>query len=151
MVFKGVAAAVRSALELLQILLVSALEDYYMGISLFTFSLLINEDFWVFLSFLSSRGVFIPSDKCAENMRSLGKESKSQKSSLISQKNVNKVAGEVETSRKLSVNKIWVSRHPGDGEGKRGFEDFQENFHNFPPNVPPLFVGWGLTTQISWT
>ena len=44
-----------------------------------TFSLLTSEDFWVFLSFLSDRSVFIPSDKCAEKiLRLLGKSRKNQ-------------------------------------------------------------------------
>ena len=54
-------------------------------ITLLTFSLLISEDFWVFLSFLSDRSAFVPSDKCAENTPIAGKREKNpEKSSLIS-------------------------------------------------------------------
>ena len=41
--------------------------------ALLSFSLLISEDFWIFLSFLSDRNVFMPSDKCAENTAIVGK------------------------------------------------------------------------------
>ena len=41
----------------------------FMGRSatLLALSSLISVDFWDFLSFLSDRSVFVPSDKCAEN------------------------------------------------------------------------------------
>ena len=38
-----------------------------MGITLLIFSLLVSEDFWVLLSFLSDRSAKIPCNKCAEN------------------------------------------------------------------------------------
>ena len=57
-----------------------------------TFSLLTSEDLRVFLSFLSDRSVFVPSDECAENTAiALRKSRKSQKSSRISKEEVNKV------------------------------------------------------------
>ena len=57
-----------------------------------TLSLLISEDFCVFLSCLSDHSVFIPSDKYAENTASaVVKSRKSPKSSLISKEKVNRV------------------------------------------------------------
>ena len=54
-------------------------------LSLLNFSLLISEDFWVFLSSLSDRSVFAPSNKCAENSVAARKvKRKIRKSSLIS-------------------------------------------------------------------
>ena len=66
--------------------------DYLRSI-LSTFSLLISEDFWVSLSFVSDRSVFAPSDKCAESTAITGKREgcHTQKSSLISKEKVNKV------------------------------------------------------------
>ena len=49
-----------------------------------TFSFLILEDFWVFLSFLSDRSVSIPSENVLKIQRSLGKEKKIPKSSVLS-------------------------------------------------------------------
>ena len=65
--------------------------------TLLTFSLLIREDFWVFLPFLSDRTVFTPSDKCAEDT-AVATEIKKQpeKCSLISKKKVNKKQGRVD-------------------------------------------------------
>ena len=47
----------------------------------------------MFLSFLSDRSVFVPSDKCAESTASAGKSKERQRSSLISKEKVNKVLG----------------------------------------------------------
>ena len=62
-----------------------------MKAALLTFSLLISEDFWVFLPFLSDRSVFVASDECAESTATAGKIKKYQKSSLIREEKVNKV------------------------------------------------------------
>ena len=58
--------------------------DTFCTQALLTFSLLISEAFWAFLSFPNDRSVFVPSDTCAEMLRSLGNSRESQKSSLIS-------------------------------------------------------------------
>ena len=55
-----------------------------------TFSLLISEAFWVFLSFLSDRSVLHPPTNVVKILQSLGNLEKSQKSSLISKDKVNK-------------------------------------------------------------
>ena len=59
--------------------------------SLLTFSSLISEDFWVFLSFLCDRSVLLTSGKCAENTAIARKGEEVQKSSLTSKEKVNKV------------------------------------------------------------
>ena len=46
--------------------------------TLLTFSLLISEDFWVFLSCLSDRNVFVPSDKCSVSTAIAGKIKKTE-------------------------------------------------------------------------
>ena len=55
------------------------------------FSLLISEDFWVFLSFPSDRSIFSTFVGRIKTLRSLRKERRTQKSSLISKEKVNKV------------------------------------------------------------
>ena len=47
------------------------------------------EEFWVFLSFLSDRSVFVPSDACAESTAIAGKiKEKSEDLSLMSKEKV---------------------------------------------------------------
>ena len=59
--------------------------------ALLTLSLLISEDFWVFLSFLSDRRAIVPSGRCAENAAIAGgNQDKRHKSSPISKQKVNK-------------------------------------------------------------
>ena len=61
--------------------------------SLSTFSLLIGEDFWLFLDFASARSVFCTlRPKLLKKLRSLGKSRERQKSSRISEEKVNKVS-----------------------------------------------------------
>ena len=64
-------------------------------VALLTFSLLISEDFWVFLSFLSDRSVLYLPTNVLKALRSLGKSRRRQKPSqkplLISKEKVNKV------------------------------------------------------------
>ena len=80
-------------------------KTFLFRLPLLTFSLLISEDFWVFLSFLSERNVLITSDNVLKILRSLGKERKTQKSSLISKEKVHKVG----TSLGLSWDKPRAS------------------------------------------
>ena len=52
--------------------------DRALAKTLLAFSVLISEDSWAFLFFLSDRIVFIPSDRCAEILRSLGESRKNR-------------------------------------------------------------------------
>ena len=59
--------------------------------TLLTFSLLISEDFWLFLDFPSDRSIFSTVVGGRKTLRSLRKERKTQKSSLTSREKVHKV------------------------------------------------------------
>ena len=85
---------------------------------LLTFSLLVSEDFWVVLSLLSDRNIFVaPSDNCAENTAIARKERTTQKSSLISKEKVNKVG---------VVRGLWGSISP---ESQRYRPSFAYQYH----------------------
>ena len=68
-----------------------------------TFSWLISEDFWGFLSFLSDRSVFVPSDRCAENTAIAGKSRNARNPHQLVRKRLIETATEIAVIRIAAI------------------------------------------------
>ena len=85
--------------------------------TLLSFSSLIRDDFWVLLSFLCDRSVFVPSDKCAGSTAMAGKiKKKPEILTLLSKENINKedrLSPSFQMLPEPCVRRAWVQMSNG--------------------------------------